>query len=205
MAIQTLNQILQQIEAFANAHYQIKSYWFQNIWELNTSGVVNYPAMVVYTRQPVRRWVETQHGLDIYIIDRLKTDRSNEQEILSDTTSIAEDLIAYLRHPTLQQEGLLIRDSMEQTLDYLSESKPDNVAGVVIPLDVVLKKPDDRCSIPATGLVPSTGVGSQVTIYNISSGSTITTVPCGGSYGVTVFDGITDDPDLNTTTIIDPL
>ena len=205
MAIQTLNQILQQIEAFANGHYQVKSYWFQNIWELNTSGVVDYPAMVVYTRQPVRRWYETQHGLDVYIIDRLKTDRSNEQEVLSDMTSIAEDLIAYLRHPTLQQSGLLIRDSSEQSLDYLSESKPDNVAGVVIPLDVVVAKPDDRCAIPATGLVPNTGVGSAVTIYNLANGATITTVPCGSTYGVTVLTEITDDPDLNTSTIIDPL
>lgn len=62
-------------------------------------------------------------------------------------------------------------------------------------------KQDVACDSCGNELQPVTGV----TIYDTNSGENITTVQCGGRYGVVVLTNIVDDPDLNTSTIIDPL
>jgi hypothetical protein len=99
----TYNNFIQLLKVFADAHFQIKRFGSGEIYDIETfiSDSTEFPISwvrldsITYPTQMTKEWT-----FNILIFDLLKTDKSNEQDIISDTTQIAEDYIKFLSQQT---------------------------------------------------------------------------------------------------------
>lgn len=92
----THNQILKAFTDFCTAHKQINSFYSGKNWNFQAKTNI-YPAVIM---MPIPSTVQTGKvvlSYTIFATDILKTDRSNLDEIYSDTFQIITDIISYFR------------------------------------------------------------------------------------------------------------
>lgn len=164
----TLNQVVTQLEAIATAHYQINSFGFGDIFEINTSGDINYPLMwLVHDSVAINGGLQT-FKFNLIFCDVVKNGEVNETEVLNDQLEIAKDVIAQLKHKDYQWDFL----GQNINLDSFTERFVDSVAGYSFEFELEMPFDSNRCSIPTSNVVitaggsASTGTGSAGgTIY----------------------------------------
>lgn len=176
----TLNQVLTEFELMARNHKQINTYGQGDIWDIATSGDINYPLMwVSLDGSEISGRYETMKFKFIFM-DIVKGGMVNEQEVLSDQLEIAKDIVAQLNHPnydwTFNGDGVL--------LDDFTERFTDSVSGWTMSFSLQLPFAKDRCVMPYEGNTNVSAICPVVTIYD-SLGNILTTVSAGGSYTVT--------------------
>ncbi len=178
----TLNQIVQQLQQIANNHLQVKTWGFGDIWEIASSGDIQYPLnWVTLEGVDVSTSAKTEtYKFSLLFMDAVKNGEVNEQEVLSDQLSIAKDFLAQLKHPSYDWNFL---DNVS-TLEDFTERFVDSVSGWKMNISFVLPFTSDRCAMPYVGNVSPSSVCPVVTIYD-SNGAILTTVSAGGSYVVT--------------------
>lgn len=178
----TLNQIVQQLQQIANNHLQVKTWGFGDIWEIASSGDIQYPLnWVTLEGVDVSTSAKTEtYKFSLLFMDAVKNGEINEQEVLSDQLSIAKDFLAQLKHPSYDWN---FQDNVS-TLEDFTERFVDSVSGWKMNIAFVLPFTSDRCAMPYVGNVSPSSVCPVVTIYD-SNGAILTTVSAGGSYVVT--------------------
>jgi len=144
----TLNQIVKQLTTMGNAHEQINFVYFGDVWERLSNGEVTYPAMFFNLTGANILSKEIQFNFSLYFMDRMLSEETNETEVLSDMTSVAQDIVAQLRYP---QDYYNVTWTLgnNMSLTYYTESDPDYLAGVKT--DIILAIPfiNDRCQVPS--------------------------------------------------------
>lgn len=192
MSASTINQIIKQVNSFANAHYQIKSFGVGRIFDFATSGDTDYPSLWVdYGNTSVSQ--QSGYGneyitpLRIYIVDRLQKGGTNEQEVISDTQQVCLDLIAYLSNSNAF--NWILDNSI--TLNVVGDpSQDDELAGHFFDLNFRQPFEKDRCAIPFSSDPTPDGTDDyHVTIYD-QDGNIVTTVQPMSSYTITLISGI---------------
>jgi hypothetical protein len=149
----TLNQVITQLEAIATAHYQINSFGFGDIWEINTSGDINYPLMwLVHDAVEISQGVQT-FKFNLIFCDIVKGGEVNETEVLNDQLEIAKDVIAQLKHKDYQWDFL----GENINLEAFTERFTDSVAGYSLAINLDLPFDSNRCSIPTSNVVITAG------------------------------------------------
>jgi hypothetical protein len=144
----TLNQVITQLEAIATAHYQINSFGFGDIWEINTSGDINYPLMwVIHDGVDISQGVQN-FKFNLIFCDVVKGGEVNENDVLSDQLEIAKDVIAQLKHPNYKWDFL----GNNIALDSFTERFTDSVAGYSLSISLQLPYDANRCSIPTSNI-----------------------------------------------------
>jgi len=174
----TLNEIKKKFELIAQNHKQINTFGWGDIWEIATSGTIDYPLMWVKI-EPVSIADKVQTmNFKVILMDIVGNGEINEDDVLSDQLEIAKDVIAQLEHPSYEW------DLETGNLEPFTERFNDSVSGWVV--DVALRLPFtfDRCVMPYEGNTSADSLCPSVTIYD-SNGNVITTVSAGGSYTVT--------------------
>lgn len=163
----TLNQVIEQLEAIATAHYQINSFGFGNIYDITTSGDITYPLMwVVHDGVDISQGVQN-FKFDVIICDIVKGGRVNETEVLSDQLEIVKDVVAQLKHKDYPWD--FTGNNVQLTA--FEERFPDSVTGYSFSITLELPYDANRCSIPTSNVVitaggsSSTGGSSGGTIY----------------------------------------
>lgn len=142
----TLNQIVSQLNTIANNHAQIQTFGFGDVWEISTSGDIQYGLMWV-TLEGVE--VSTREKAEYYnfsllFMDAVKNGEVNELEVLSDQLSIAKDVLATLKNPTYDWT---FEDNVS-TLEDFTERFVDSVSGWKLNIRLKLPFTSDRCVIP---------------------------------------------------------
>jgi|GEM_PF-1807181 len=165
----TLNQVLIRLEKLALSHKQLKHFFFGDITEWLENKDNKYPSCFVELNDSQISKTDhmTKYNFSIWFCDLLnvsKDARSNELELLSDLTSIAEDYIAMLNFYLYQDEWTI---DEEYKVQYFKEELTDIVVAVKIDLQIGVEFTADRCRVPATGLVfvpqgPGSGANYQV-------------------------------------------
>jgi hypothetical protein len=178
----TLNQVVQQLQQIANNHLQVKTWGFGDIWEIASSGDIQYPLnWVTLEGVDVSTSAKTEtYKFSLLFMDAVKNGEVNETEVLSDQLSIAKDFLAQLKHPSYDWN---FQDNVS-TLEDFTERFVDSVSGWKMNIAFVLPFTSDRCAMPYVGNVSPSSVCPVVTIYD-SNGAILTTVSAGGSYVVT--------------------
>lgn len=189
----TFNQINKAFNDIAVEHKQINTYGIGDIWEIATSGTINYPMMWA---QPTDSRLEQNvyvSSFTLIFMDIVHKDESNENEVLSDMEQVALDVVALLKNNNydfdFKAENISFKRFTERFLDYVS--------GVAIDIEIRVPYFADRCAVPTT----TTDVGSEsffVTIVNAVTGATIATLSPPDTYSVYQWSGI-DEGDATTT------
>lgn len=151
MASQTLNQVVETIKQIGEAHGQIKTVYFGNLADFLSKGSDNkYPALFYDLTGSSISGTTLTMNFDLYFMDRMLAEQSNETEVLSDQLSIAQDIIAQLKFNDFVFD---IQDNV--TLTYFTENTPDLLAGVMAGISLDLPFTADRCQVPSDYQYPS--------------------------------------------------
>lgn len=164
------NQLIQMFEDFATAHLQINSFGVGPTSEIGTSNQINYPLLWI-THRTTSDIVVTnktqipQLTLTFIIVDQINNQSNylninginsdNQQEVLSDTLQISQDLVNYIS-TQMGQFGVKLMEnniSIEPIFDELE----DKVSGWI--MDVNLQLKHSNCITPIgdiTFTVPGT-------------------------------------------------
>lgn len=141
----TLNQVIAQITEIGERHLQINTTYFGDVWERLSNGEVTYPAMFFSLTGATLLSKQLQYNFSIYLMDRMLSEETNETDVLSDMTSVGQDIVALLRAPyqtwTIGENAII---------SYFTESDPDYLAGIKIDITLTLPSINNRCVIPTT-------------------------------------------------------
>lgn len=144
MQIRTLNQIINELKEIANQHLQINSFNAGTLDDFATSGDTRYPAMwVSYENAAISSRTES-FSFSIWVVDRVKKDRTNLVEVHSDCKSILNDIKAQLNDPGYGW-------SLGQDWNYQAIFEPfmeDEVAGWLADVTITQPFSNDTCQIP---------------------------------------------------------
>jgi len=143
----TLNQIVNELTKIGNDHEQINFVYFGDVWERLSNGEVTYPAMFFTLIGATIGAKEIDYNFSFYFMDRMLSEETNETEVLSDQTLVAQDFIAQLRYPI--DYGIVTWTCGDNIpLTYFTESDPDFLAGVKCDITLNLPFINNRCQVP---------------------------------------------------------
>lgn len=143
--MQTLNQIVQNLNEIANKHLQIHAFKFGDPHEFYTSGTADcaeswvQPQTVLVTRNT------STFSFRMWLLDGVRRGEINETEVQSDMVLIAGDFIAQMQSPDYDW---VVSFADSQTLNFVTEHSPYKWSGVWFDFDIKLKTPRDICRIP---------------------------------------------------------
>lgn len=178
----TYNKILKAFNDIATAHYQINSYGVGDVWDITTSGTINYPLCYVVPQDGSLSGKYYNSNFTIIFMDLTHKDLSDADDVTNDMELVAMDFIAQLQKPTY--DFLFKPDNVP--FKRFTERFDDEVTGVAIDITIQVPYIYDRCAIPASLINVSNGESpacSPVSIVN-QLGTLITTVASGGTYQV---------------------
>ena len=180
----TINQLNKELEAIADAHLMVNSYFWGDFLTAINSSVVKYPLMCCYYTGNGMARVTTPINLFVVIADKyFKTQREgNLNDTESDTMQVARDVFNVInKTPRWQTIGKV----NSATFNKFQEKGADETAGGVLQISFTLYDNESVCDLPLQGydidspLVPT--VCADVLILN-SDGSFSAESASGSTY-----------------------
>lgn len=123
----TLLQIEDKIKTIATNHRQINFYGDEKIWNVTTSGTVNYPAFFSVYKETELRKGERGHRFTFYSLDLLRKDRGNLNDVFNDTNQTISDVLAELKWGGDMDIDIKVESMRIESID--EEFMDDEVAG----------------------------------------------------------------------------
>jgi hypothetical protein len=147
----TLNQVVSQIKAIAEAHQQINTVYYGDFDEFLGESADNvYPAMYFDSTNASIATSTLTLNFSLYFFDRMLPEKINETEAVSDMLSVAQDIIAQLLYQEFEFE---MNESVQLT--FITEDTPDNLVAVKADISMDLPFTSDRCQVPTSYQYPS--------------------------------------------------
>ena len=140
----TINNVIDEIETFANNHLIIKSFKKIPI-EAETLKDEVYPLLYVEVDRLVFSSGLATLSLRVNALDRLKKDSSNLISVLSDTAEILSDFYTFFNDNVCEFE-FIFNDSAEA--DAIAYGDSDVLAGYAINIRVEIPEDRDETQIP---------------------------------------------------------
>lgn len=145
--MQTLNQLIQKLNDFATNHQQVHSFGFGDLWEIEASGAKNGTVMWANVVSGSVDVTGKQATMDfrVCIMDLVKKDESNENEVLSDCYLIALDLVAYLNYQNNWDNYTM---SSNVPMTPFTERFDNDWSGWIVDVTLQNRFTSDYCQIP---------------------------------------------------------
>ena len=169
--------LLNKIEAFCNAHLQIKKYKGEFKEQMPNFSTMNekYPIVFIVPTSDSETLELNQFTLDIYCVDIIQKDRANLNTIVSDCHLILKDLYLYFKDGS----DLSVDVIADPTMTPLNNFDLDYVAGWVMTITFEVEG-YSICAIPMNPIPPFTPTCEDATVEN-SDESYTATVASGGT------------------------
>src|SRR3989304_4313174 len=151
MASNLIN-IVDAFKTIADNHLQIHSFGFGNIAEIATSGTINYPLLYVEADGLVAKKGEVGFKFKLLIMDIVDKDKTNEKDILNDTSQILLDIFSefYIGGFGYGQDyGFELRQNDIAAVNFLDRFD-EEVAGWEAGVTIWSPFNWNRCAIPKT-------------------------------------------------------
>jgi len=149
MPYYTLNNLEADFRTFASDHKQINTFGFGDLWEINSSGSVNYPLMWVVLNGATVLKSQTEWDFSILFMDLVDKAENNEIKVLSDMHTVALDLISDFRrnsgNSSLKYPFIFSGDS---SMEDFTERFGDEVSGWKLDIKIRTDFGSDACVIP---------------------------------------------------------
>ena len=187
------NEIVQLLEDIATNHYQIRGFGFGDPWEYLASETPKTPIMWGMLGNTSRSDIEVTYNYKLLVMDLVKRDESDENEVLTDTQKIIFDVIAQLNSNTYYNEFYF---SASSSLEPFTERFDNSVSGWAVDISFRVPSENDPCQVPTSGTPTLNGTYTTILDQN---NNIVSLVPCGGYYSVIVASGIDEGSSTNTT------
>lgn len=211
----TLNQDIELLKNFALKHKGLNSFYFGNESESGAEINIIYPFMnAILQNQSMVNGIVTRTYL-IVISDLVNKDRSNLDQVISDTERICWDVPLYMRQ--VSNSGLLGAFKVNKDINVTSDTSrnDDDAACNYFDLEISSALGNDGCNLPINSgnildntylYVGGNMVSNDFTVeIKDQDGNVLQTFYTSGVYTVEVLQQIMDTINSNTATIIDPI
>jgi hypothetical protein len=138
----TLNQIISLINSLGTSHAQIKTVRRGSLIDALSTDVI-YPIMNYEFLNSTYSGNTISYSIQLFFLDRVTPEGSNSEDVLSDQLNTCLDIISELRNPSLEVE---LQDPA--TINFVEDTIPDLISGVVTTLTIEQLYVTDRCAIP---------------------------------------------------------
>lgn len=148
----TINQIIQMFTDFTNDHIQLQSIGYGPTFNIGKTISVEYPLLWV-THKNTSSFITNNRtlipnlSLTFIIMDAINDQNeykdvnginsTNEQEVISDTFQMAQDLVTFIQLE-LPKYGIKLVDETQVILEPVYEQTEDKVSGWMVDLDLQL-------------------------------------------------------------------
>tara|TARA_R110002020_G_scaffold21591_2_gene73480 strand:+ start:953 stop:1462 length:510 start_codon:yes stop_codon:yes gene_type:complete len=154
----TYNNVIDTIKCVGEEHLQIQAVTTGDIWDVDLNKNTLFPLLHIATIDVNASAGQLQHNFQLVVADIVEPNEAeNEQEVLSDTLSIALDIIAtfrssstlYLSSASVGQEARYFTAD-DFTLEPFTERFDNTLSGWTVNLPIVIEWTFDTCNIPTS-------------------------------------------------------
>jgi len=176
----TLNQIQNRIKVIALAHRQIRTFAKGQVSNFLADHTTKYPAIFLQDTAGgislSRKQATINYKMFIMDLVHVSADAGeNEDEVLSDTLSIAIDMISQLSNPAYNDWKI----SADNNVEFVVQNDGDMSAGCVVDFSVDIMYKQNRCEIPSDAIDVTPIDNEMKLVYDkvyIATGSEGTTI-----------------------------
>lgn len=157
----TYNNVINTLKNLGANHFQISTTTVGDIFDIDLEKNTKYPLMHLNPVNVQTRRTELVYNFQVFIMDLVEPDGSNEQEVYSDVLQICIDIIGILSNSKWQaQLSLDINAPVyftegDYTLEPFKERFDQSVTGWVFNLGVTVQNSFQTCDVP----VDNTAIG----------------------------------------------
>jgi len=141
----TLKEVINKINEIVSNNPIYNQFGDGNIWEVDGNSDIQYP-LVWVDYETIPHNIADQSitlNVDIWFVDLVFDDESNELDIKSNTLETAIDFTKYLKE-NYNNLDFYVREGTSQALSF-SEKWNDKVAGTKLTLPITIKGAGSRC------------------------------------------------------------
>ena len=151
----TYNNVVDTLVCLGNQHLQINTTTTGDLWDIDLDKNTLFPLLHI---NPVSVGIsqgQRQFNYQLFVMDLVNEDNSNEQEVLSDMLEIQNDIIALLKRGEIlyhydaaageEPRYFIVNDF---TCEPFTERFDNAVAGWVMDLGVIVENELNSCNIP---------------------------------------------------------
>ena len=148
------NQVIKQLNDFATAHKQIQSFGVGQLWEVVQHDQLtnfNYPLMWVLDQAATMGDGDFTWNFQVIVMDIVRKDESNENEVKSDCVQILIDLVAYFEQLNSELNNVnwnqvqLVRSG---SVEMFTERFEDELSGASVQLGLRFPQNYNYCEVP---------------------------------------------------------
>ena len=150
----TYNNVINTLKNLGTNHFQISTTTVGDIFDIDLEKNTKYPLMHLNPVNVQTRRTELVYNFQVFIMDLVEPDGSNEQEVYSDVLQICIDIIGILSNSQFQaQLSLDINAPVyfaegEFTFEPFEERFDNLLTGWVFPLSIIVHNDFQTCFIP---------------------------------------------------------
>ena len=148
------NQVIKQLNDFATNHKQVKSFGNGDLWEVVQHDQLtnfNYPLLWVVDQAASMGDGDFTWNFQVIVMDIVRKDESNENEVKSDCVQILIDLVAYFEQLNNELNNVnwnqvqLVRSG---SVELFTERFEDELSGASIQLGLRFPQNYNYCEVP---------------------------------------------------------
>ena len=150
----TYNNLIDKLKDIGNKHEQISTVTVGDIFDIDLEKNTKYALMHINPVNVVTARYGLTYNFQIFVMDLVEPDNSNEQQVYSTVLQICVDLISIFRNSKYQSEGNDdINDPIyftegDYTLEPFTERFDQAVTGWVFQIGVTVDNSFQTCTIP---------------------------------------------------------
>jgi hypothetical protein len=148
------NQVIKQLNDFATNHKQVKSFGNGDLWEVVQHDQLtnfNYPLLWVVDQAASMGDGDFTWNFQVIVMDIVRKDESNENEVKSDCVQILIDLVAYFEQLNNELNNVnwnqvqLVRSG---SVELFTERFEDELSGASVQLGLRFPQNYNYCEVP---------------------------------------------------------
>ena len=152
----TYNNLIDKLKDIGNKHEQISTVTVGDIFDIDLEKNTLYPLMHLNPVNVTTRRTELVYNFQVFIMDLVEPDGSNEQEVYSDVLQICIDIIGILSNSKWQAQLALDINAPvyfaegDFTCEPFKERFDQSVTGWVFNLGITVQNSFQTCEVPMT-------------------------------------------------------
>ena len=152
----TYNNVIDTLKNLGTNHFQIKTTTVGDIFDIDLEKNTLYPLMHLNPVNVQTRRTELVYNFQVFIMDLVEPDGSNEQEVYSDVLQICIDIIGILSNSKWQSQLALDINAPvyfaegDFTLEPFKERFDQSVTGWTFTIGLTVENSFQTCDVPMT-------------------------------------------------------
>ena len=152
----TYNNVIDTIKNLGTNHAQIQTTTVGDIFDIDLEKNTKYPLMHLNPVNVQTRRTELVYNFQVFIMDLVEPDGSNEQEVYSDVLQICIDIIGILSNSKWQSQLALDINAPvyfaegDFTLEPFKERFDQSVTGWTFTIGLTVENSFQTCEVPMT-------------------------------------------------------